>query len=296
MREVPWAVLCIGLLAGCADSTSAGSGVPAWFIGAGDIALCGARPASESAAVGTSALIGTNSTAAVFTLGDNAYADGSFDEYRDCYGPTWGAFRERTYPTPGNHEYQTPAADGYFTYFGALAGPERRGYYSFDLGLWHIISLNSNIDAFSGSAQEQWLRADLAAHRGQRCTMAYWHHPVFSSSSVHGNDPKMADIWQTLQEFGADVVLSGHDHGYERFAPQAVDATPDARHGMREFVVGTGGATPYPFGTPKPNSEVRIENTFGVIRFALRDGAYDWEFLSSSATGEWDSGHALCNE
>lgn len=296
MSTLPWALVCVSAMAGCADSRPSGFVGPASFIGAGDIALCGTRPASESTAVRTAALLAANPTAAVFALGDNVYDSGTVIEYRDCYGPTWGAFRDRTYPAPGNHEYQTPAADGYFAYFGAQAGPDRRGYYSFDLGSWHIVSLNSNIDAVAGSPQQTWLRADLAAHRGQRCTLAYWHHPVFSSSSVHGNDPKMADIWQTLQQFGADVVLAGHDHGYERFAPQTFDATPDAQHGLREFVVGTGGATPYAFAASQLNSEVRIENTYGVLRFALREGSYEWEFLPVAANGSWDSGQALCND
>lgn len=293
-RPIAWLVLC-GLF-GCSQTNTSGMLSTVTLVGAGDIAICGALPASDSTAGRTAALVARTPDAAVFTLGDNAYSSGSLDEYQGCYDPTWGAFRIRTYPSPGNHEYVTPDAEGYFTYFGDRAGPDRRGYYSYDLGSWHIVSLNSNIDAAFGSAQEQWLRADLASHRDKRCTLAYWHHPVFSSSSAHGNDPKMADLWRTLQEFGADVVLSGHDHGYERFAPQAFDAAPDPRHGIREFVVGTGGASPYSFAAPQPNSEVRIDSTFGVIRFALRDGSYEWEFVPDTPTGRWDTGQALCND
>lgn len=283
-------------LASCSQASSGGSLSTVTLVGAGDIAICGGLSAADSTAARTAALVARTPAAAVFTLGDNAYNNGAIEEYRDCYGPTWGAFRDRTHPTPGNHEYQTPGADGYFTYFGDRAGPDRRGYYSYDLGGWHIISLNSNIDAAFGSEQEKWLRADLTSHRDMRCTLAYWHHPLFSSSSVHGSDPKMADLFRTLAEFGADIVLSGHDHGYERFAPQAFDAAPDPRHGIRSFVVGTGGASPYAFAAPQPNSEVRIENTFGVIRFALRDGSYEWEFVPDTSTGRWDGGQALCND
>jgi hypothetical protein len=266
-----------------------------YIIGAGDIAYCGVKVATEAPAASTAALVAANPSAAVFTLGDNAYDSGTIDEYQNCYGPTWGQFVDRTFPTPGNHEYVTPGADGYFSYFGDRAGPSRRGYYSYDIGTWHFVSLNSNVDAVQGSEQETWLRADLTAHRGQRCILAYWHHPVFSSSSVHGNNPWMADIWRTLSEFGTDVILTGHDHGYERFAPQRADATPDPDHGIREFVVGTGGANLYSFASPQPNSEVRIDTTFGVIRFGLKDGQYDWFFVPVDATAAFDSGQALCH-
>lgn len=266
-----------------------------YLIGAGDIAYCGVKAPTEAPSASTAALVSANPAAAVFTLGDNAYDSGTIDEYRNCYGPTWGQFRDRTFPTPGNHEYVTPGADGYFNYYADRAGPSGRGFYSYDLGSWHFVSLNSNVDATRGSAQEQWLRDDLTAHRGQRCLLAYWHHPVFSSSSVHGNNPWMADIWRTLEEFGADVILTGHDHGYERFAPQRADATPDPDHGIREFVVGTGGANPYLFGNPQPNSEVRIESSFGVIRFAIKDGQYDWFFIPVDPIARTDSGQALCH-
>lgn len=292
--RLKWALGLLSALAGCSGSSPNGSAMT-WLLAAGDIAICGTSSAAESAAAGTAKLLTAHPNAAVITLGDNAYDNGTIDEYRNCYGPTWGVVKDRTYPSPGNHEYGTVDADGYFTYFAERAGPARRGYYSFDLGNWHIVSLNSNIDAARGSSQEQWLRADLAAHRSQRCTLAYWHHPVFSSSSVHGNNPKMADIWQTLQSYGVEVVLSGHDHDYERFAPQAFDGAADPA-GVREFVVGTGGATPYAFAAPKPNSEARIDNTHGVIRFALQDGSYDWEFLPVAPNGQWDSGHALCHD
>ncbi len=266
-----------------------------YLIGAGDIAYCGVKSATDAPAASTAALVSANAYAAVFTLGDNAYDSGTLDEYQSCYGPTWGSFKDRTFPSPGNHEYATLGADGYFTYFGDRAGPDRRGYYSYDLGSWHIVSLNSNIDGSPGSEQEKWLRADLTAHRGQSCIMAYWHHPVFSSSSAHGNNPWMADIWRTLEDFGADVILTGHDHGYERFSPQRADSAPSSDLGIREFVVGTGGANPYAFASPQPNSEVRIDSTFGVIRFGLKAGQYDWLFLPVDPVARTDSGHATCH-
>lgn len=280
-------------LFGCGGSAQE-SVPPIYFIGAGDIAQCGAQTAEQSAAAQTASLIQASAYAVVYTLGDNTYPNGAIEEFQSCYDPTWGAFKDRTYPCSGNHDYGTLDAAGYFEYFGNRAGPSRRGYYSYDLGNWHIVALNSNINAQVGSPQEKWLRSDLASHAQSRCLLAYWHHPVFSSSAAHGNDPKMAEIWQTLGEFGADVALVGHDHGYERFSPQRSDATLDA-NGIRQFVVGTGGASFYSFAAPQPNSEVRIENAFGVLRFTLREASYDWLFIPVDPTKPIDSGHAECH-
>jgi 3',5'-cyclic AMP phosphodiesterase CpdA len=180
--------------------------------------------------------------------------------------------------------------DGIGDWFPA---PGKRGYYSFDVGSWHIVSLNSNIDMAKGSVQEAWLRADLAAASSKKCTLAYWHHPRFSSSSTHGDDPRSSNIWRTLLEFGADVVLVGHDHTYERFAPQDADANAAPR-GIRQFVIGTGGASLYQFGTPRPNSEVRGAGSFGVAKFVLDDGRYSWEFLPAADSTFTDRGEADC--
>ena len=256
------------------------------FVGAGDIAACGAAGAETTARL-LDRIEGT-----IFTLGDNAYESGSAEQFRDCYDPTWGRHKARTRPSPGNHDYGTPGAAAYFDYFGENAGPERRGYYSFELGAWHIISLNSEIAAGPESAQAQWLAEDLAAHP-VACTLAYWHKPIFSSGSVHGNDPHMRPIWDILARAGADVVLNGHDHIYERFAPQTVDGIADP-HGIREFVAGVGGAELYGLGAIQPNSEVRGIGVFGVLKFKLHAASYDWEFVPADAGALTDAGSARC--
>ena len=267
------------------DLPAAELGPPATFVGAGDIALCTGAGNHQATAELLDSIPGT-----VFALGDNAYQSGTLSEYNDCYDRTWGRHRSRTRPVPGNHEYETPGARGYFDYFGGRAGPDGLGYYSFDLGNWHIIALNSNIPVSAGSAQGAWLRVDLSAN-AVRCTLAFWHHPRFSSGR-HGNDDRMRDFWRILYEAGADVVLSAHDHTYERFAPQDADAGWDESRGIRQFVAGTGGAALYPFPTVRPNSEARV-SAHGVLKLTLRSGGYDWEFVTVSGVG--DFGTASCH-
>jgi len=234
----------------------------------------------------------------VFTTGDNAYFSGSAQEFRDCYEPTWGAFKGRTRPVLGNHEYEGAGPSPYFDYFGTQAvlgtnsGPIGSGYYSFELGEWHAIALNSWLSVNEGSAQAQWLRADLAANRN-KCTLAYWHYPLFTSGP-NGNQNQMRPLWRILYEFDVDVVLNGHDHTYERFAPQNPDGAPDSARGIREFVVGTGGAMLYQFVTTMPNSERRIANTFGVLKLTLASGNYQWDFISGSGAVS-DSGSGTCH-
>src|SRR2546422_3721444 len=223
---------------------------PPQLVGAGDIADCARLSAQETAAA-LDTIPGV-----VFAAGDNAYQDGTAQEYASCYAPTWGRHRARTRPTPGNHEYHTPGALPYFAYFGANAGESSEGYYSYEIGAWHVVAINSNIARGPGSPQEQWLRADLAAHTTP-CTVAYWHFPRFSSG-VLGNDTTMIAIWQALYDAGADVVISGHDHHYERFAPQAPDGTRDATRGIREFVVGTGGGPMTDLVKVQANSQGRV--------------------------------------
>jgi hypothetical protein len=268
------------------------NGKTAVVLAAGDIASC-RSPGDEA----TAALVQATPAASVLTLGDNAYESGSESEYASCYAPTWGQFLARTHPAVGNHEYLTPDASAYFSYFGAAAGPPDKGYYSFDVGAWHLVSLNSNCSRAGGcgegSPQLTWLRADLATHR-TRCTLAFWHHPRFSSGE-HGNQMQMAPIWQALYTAGADVVLSGHDHDYERFAPQDGNGGADAARGIREFVVGTGGKNHYPFSSPQPNSEVRNDTTFGVIELTLRPTGYDWQFLPEAGKTFTDSGSGACH-
>jgi hypothetical protein len=212
------------------------------------------------------------------TLGDNQYPSGTLSDFRRHYGPTWGRFKAKTRPSPGNHEYEIAGAAGYFAYFGKLAKPEGRSYYSFDLGAWHLISLDSNIDLQAGSRQERWLRADLATTT-KRCILAYWHHPRFTSGAHQGDNPWVGPFWNALYTARADVVLSGHEHNYERFARQnpAGRATP---HGIRQFVVGTGGVDLLGFAAPKPNSQVRRRNTWGVLVLVLHPRSYEWRFVS----------------
>jgi hypothetical protein len=257
------------------------------FVGAGDIADC-----SSSGDEATAALL-DNIAGSVFTLGDNAYSSGTPTEFSSCYDPTWGRHKSRTYPSPGNHDYNTSGAAGYFGYFGAAAGPSGRGYYSLDLGSWHIISLNSEVSMSAGSAQEQWLRADLAASTKQ-CTLAYWHKPRFSSGTSHGSMVEAQPLWQALYDHGAEIVMSGHDHEYERFAPQTPTGAPDAVKGIREFVVGTGGRNHDAMGTPIQNSEVSNDNTFGVLKLTLGSGTYSWQFVPTGGSFT-DSGSGTCH-
>lgn len=256
------------------------------LVGAGDIADCSTTTDGATAAL-LDLIDGT-----IFTTGDNAYPLGRAVDFANCYAPTWGRHRTRTRPSPGNHDYYaSPDAAPYFAYFGAYAGPGGAGYYSYNLGAWHIVSLNSNVDAQAGSAQELWLRADLAANPTP-CTLAYWHHPLFSSGR-HGNDPTMRDVYQTLHEAGADVVVTGHDHDYEQFHRQNADGVADLS-GMRQFVVGTGGTSLRPFAVIKPNSAVRESGAHGVLKLTLHPASYDWQFVPIAGQTFTDAGTRPC--
>ena len=263
------------------------------LVGAGDIASC-----SSSGDEATANLLdGISGT--VFTLGDNAYDSGTATEYTNCYGPSWGRHKARTKPSPGNHEYNTTNATGYYGYFGSAAGDPTKGYYSYELGNWHIVVLNSNlscavISCAAGSTQEQWLRADLAANT-KPCTLAYWHHPRFNSGADHGNDLDVAPFWDALYEFNADVILNGHEHVYERFAPQTPSAVADPVRGIRQFTVGTGGRSKYTFGTIQPNSEVRDATSYGVLKLTLHSNTYDWQFVPVAGSSFTDSGTGSCH-
>lgn len=240
----------------------------------------------------TARLLDSLPTATIFTAGDNAYGEGTAKEFQECYGSSWGRHKARTRPSPGNHDYYTLNGAAYYEYFGANAGDPTKGYYSYDLGDWHIIALNSNVPMAAGSPQEQWLRADLKAS-GRRCSLAYWHHARFSSAS-HGNDPETQALWQALYDGGAEVVVVGHDHSYERFAPQDGAGKADSVRGVREFVVGTGGATRYSLGTRQPNSEAFDVSSPGIVKFTLEANGYRWEFVPTSGTFR-DSGVGSCH-
>jgi acid phosphatase type 7 len=227
----------------------------------------------------------------VLALGDEAYPHGSAYDFSHCYGAAWGRFRARTHPTPGNHEYLTPGAAAYFDYFGAAAGPRGKGWYSFDLGAWHLVALNSEMDASAGSEQERWLRGDLRAHRA-RCVLAFWHRARFTSGR-HGSTVGVAPLWRDLEHAGAALVLQGHDHDYERFDPLDADGHPD-RNGPRSFVVGTGGGQLHGFGAPLRGSVVRIDHRPGVLKLTLRARSYAWEFVPAGGGAPLDRGAGTC--
>jgi 3',5'-cyclic AMP phosphodiesterase CpdA len=254
-------------------------------VGAGDIAECGVPGAAATARL----LDGIQGT--VVALGDNAYPDGAPANYADCFGPTWGRHKSRIRPIPGNHDYQTAGASGYFAYFGGEAGRAGDGYYSFRAGSWLVVALNSNVPMGVGSAQYQWLQGELSAAPGP-CVAALMHHPRYTSGP-NGENPHVWAIFELLHTAGVELVLSGHDHVYERFAPQNGVGRADAVRGVRQFVTGTGGAPLYEFGALRPNSEVRIRS-WGVLRLDLENGRYAWEFVPVSG-GERDTGTDTCH-
>jgi hypothetical protein len=258
------------------------------LLAAGDIATC-----TNDFDEATARILDANPTGVVAPLGDNAYVNGSASDYANCYAPTWGRHLARTMPAVGNHEYQTPNATGYYEYFGAKAGDPAKGYYSYDLGAWHIVVLNSNIAHDAGSPQLAWLRADLEANR-RACTLAYWHHPRFSSGN-HGNDSRESAIWEVLFAYDADVILNGHEHNYERFAPQTPAGIADNARGIRAFIVGTGGTLLRPVGTPKANSEVFNSTSHGILKLSLSADSYGWQFLPIAGQSVNDSGSGACH-
>lgn len=261
--------------------------VPPTLVGAGDVASC-RSDGDEATALLLDTIPGT-----VFVAGDVVYESGSSDEFMNCYAASWGRHKDRTRPAPGNHEYYTPGAAGYYAYFGWRAGDPDKGYYSYDVGDWHVVVINSNIDVSTGSPQEQWLRADLAAHPAV-CTIAYWHHPLFSSGD-HGSHSTMRPIWQALYDADADVVISGHDHIYERFAPQTPTGQADMIRGIREFIVGTGGRSLLGFALRiAANSELRDNTAYGVLKLTLNPTSYSWEFVPVAGANFRDSGSGSC--
>ena len=251
------------------------------MVGAGDIASC-ALSSDEATAKLLDGISGT-----VFTTGDNVYTDGTYTEYTNCYPPTWGRHKSRTKPTPGNHEYHTSGAAGYFRYFSNVSS-----YYAYNLGDWRVYALNSEIDVSSTSAQVKWLKSDLAANP-KKCVLAYWHSPRWSSGSHHGSDSGMQTIWTTLYNAGAELVISGHEHHYERFKPMNASGSAVSA-GLRQFVVGTGGAGLYGFGSIKSTSEVRNSSTHGVLKLTLSSTGYSWKFVPVAGKTFTDSGTTSC--
>jgi acid phosphatase type 7 len=251
------------------------------LVGAGDISKCSNDNDTKTAKL----LEGISGT--VFTTGDNVYESGTASQYTNCYKPTWGKYKNRTKPVPGNHDYQTAGATGYFNYFGV---PK---YYAYNSGDWRIYALNSEIDTSATSAQVKWLKADLA-NNPKKCVMAYWHRPRWSSGSQHGNDSKVQALWNVLYDAKAELVINGHSHNYERFGPMnksglAVDG------GLREIVVGTGGASLNGFSSILPASRARNASTYGVVKLTLRPGSYDWKFIPIAGKSYTDSGTTKCH-
>jgi acid phosphatase type 7 len=264
---------------------------PVTLLGAGNIAVCGDLNQGDER---TSRLVEKFPGAAIFTTGDNVYGAGTPNDFAFCYDPTWGRFKGRTRPSPGDHDYWTEKGKAYYTYFGANAGAAEIGFYSYNLGEWHIVALNSNcndVGCKTDSAQADWLRDDLANHP-QMCTLIYWHNPRWSSGDA--GDTKTVDpFWTIAAEMQADVVVNGHDHDYERFVPMDAKGQPDTK-GVREFIVGTGGAVMRNFGAVKATSELRYNSTNGIIVFTLYADHYDWEFVPTSGKFQ-DSGSGDCH-
>jgi PKD repeat protein len=258
---------------------------PVVLVGAGDIASC-TKTTDDATANLLDGIAG-----GVFTLGDNAYENGTGSEYANCYDPTWGRHKARTSPAPGDRDYDTTAAAGYFNYFGAAAGDPATGYYSYEAGDWHVIVLNSERSMSASSAQIAWLKSDLATS-AKACTIAYWHKPRFYSNGS-SSTPKAA--WEVLYAAGAEIVLNADRKNYERLAPQMPDGTADPAFGIRAFIVGTGGASSSSFGTPLANSEVRIASTPGVLKLALDAGSYAWEFVPIAGKTATDQGTGTCH-
>jgi acid phosphatase type 7 len=294
----------VGCQSGRSTSGPPSSGGPV-IVAAGDIA-CGptdhpqltndtSSEVSVCRQMATSNLVQRIHPTAVLELGDNQYPVGRYKSYERYYARSWGRFNSISHPVPGNHEYLSRDASGYYSYFDAAAGDPSRGYYSYDLGKWHLIALNAQCEFIGGcavgSAEEQWLAADLRQHPAA-CILAYWHQPRFSSGQ-HGDEPVYDAFWRDLVAAHADVVLNGHDHDYERFAPQDPSGNADPS-GIREFVVGTGGKSHYQFKAIRPNSVVRNDTASGVLVMTLHSDGYSWRFESVDGSFQ-DSGNARCH-
>jgi hypothetical protein len=279
-----------------------GATASATLVGAGDIATSGSGDEATANLLDT--IPGT-----VFTTGDNAYESGTLDEFNSFYHPSWGRHKARTLPSVGNHEYNIVGSDasGYFDYFGATAGERGKSYYSYNRGDWHIIALNSMCESSTssciGTDQVTWLKKDLADNP-TRCTLAYFHHPLFSSGE-HGDTQPGGDdshvvgwvkpLWDALYAANADVIVNGHDHNYERFAPQNPSGIADPARGIREFVVGTGGTSLRSLKSEKDNSEVRNSDSHGVLKLNLNPESYDWQFVPVAGMTFTDSGSDSCH-
>lgn len=291
-------ILALGLLLGLAfgdRSSGPGGGESAVLLAAGDIAECG-----DQGDEATARILASHPDATIATLGDNAYEQGTPQEFQSCYGPSWGRFKDRTRPATGNHDHATKNAQGYWSYFGPQGGAYDKYYYSYDLGRWHVVVLNSDCWRVGGcesdDPQAQWLRNDLEENRAL-CTLAYWHRPPFSSGRYGApkETARVRPLWRILNERGVDVLLTGHEHSYERFAPMDAAGNRDEENGVRLFVVGTGGGNLRKFeNDPLPTTEARQSNALGVLKLDLKPTGYDWAFLAVSDSSFDDSGSGTC--
>jgi len=252
------------------------------FVGAGDIASC------DNDNDELTAQLLDNIPGVVFTTGDNVNENGTYDEYMNCYDPTWGRHKARTNPVPGDNEYQASDSNGYYKYFNGVSP-----YYAYDLGNWRIYGLNSEIGVEANSKQATWLKLDLSLNP-RKCVLAFWHRPRWSSGVTYGNTQRMQDLWKILYDAGAELVLNGFEQNYERFMPMNGEGLADP-HGMREFVIGTGGGGLTPFGDPLPASQVRNDSTYGVLKLTLRSDSYDWQFVPVAGSTFTDSGSTQCH-
>jgi hypothetical protein len=256
------------------------------------IAVAGDIAGSGTGDSATAALLDALNPTAVLTAGDNAYENGSSSDYTNYYAPTWGRYKSSTFPTPGNHEYQTSGASGYFGYFGSRAGTAGKGFYSHNIGAWHLIALNSEIAHGATSEQVTWLKNDLAAASAQ-CVLAYWHKPRFTAGN-YSDLSEFQPFWDALYAANADVVINGHDHNYQRYAPLTPSGVRDDARGLREFVVGTGGRSHYGIRADS-RRQAADGGTYGVLKLTLRTAGYDWQFLPEAGKTFSDSGSASCH-
>ncbi len=258
--------------------------------GAGDIARC-----DSTGDEATAALL-DDLPGFVFTAGDNAYGSGSARDFEECYAPSWGRHRDRTFPVLGNHDFDTATAAGYFGFFGDRGGDPRAGWYSVDLGEWRLLVLASDCGDVGGcgpeSDQGRWLARELD-RAAETCTLAIWHHPLFTTGE-HGPTPDVRPLWEQLYEAGVELVVNGHEHDYERFVPLDPAGQPDPERGIRQIVVGTGGGGLRTFPREDPNSEVRDRTAHGVLRLDLDPGAYAWTFIPVAGRTFTDAGTGTC--
>ena len=265
--------------------------------GAGDIA-CGADSGGgackQSATLNLLLSINPNK---VLALGDNQYEAGALSDFQNFFGPSWGRLKTRIRPAVGNHEYLTSGASGYFNYFGASAGDPAKGYYSYNLGAWHLVVLNTECShaggCAAGSPQHTWLRNNLSTH--PECTLVYTHHPRWTSDAHAFDSQNMQDMVQLMYDKGVELLLVGHSHFYERFRRNDANQNADPNYGLRQIIVGTGGRNVYGFGTVEPGSEVRNGTTFGVIKLTLRLGGYSWKFVPIAGQTFTDAGTETCH-